>query len=108
MQAHVDSSTVQEMGCAVLANLAGTDQSRMKIVDEEALDAIVLAMVLHTDDIQVQERACIILLQLAILPNFKSMKAANIPELVRVAAEKFPEQCQEPARRLLSAFTTVY
>lgn len=108
MQAHVDSSTVQEMGCAVLANLGGTDQSRMKIVDEEALDAIVLAMVLHTDDIQVQERACIILLQLAILPNFKSMKAANIPELVRVAAEKFPEQCQEPARRLLSAFTTVY
>jgi hypothetical protein len=107
MQAHVDSPTVQEMGCAVLGNLAGTDQSRMRIVDEEALDAIVLAMVLHIDDMQVQERACMVLLRLAISENYKSMQAANIPELVRTAARKFPERCQEPATRLICALEGV-
>ena len=101
MQAHVDSPAVQEMGCAVLGNLAGSDQSKMRIVDEEALDAIVLAMVLFTDDSQLQERACVVLLRLAIAENFKSMHAANIGELVRVAAEKFPDKCEESARRLL-------
>ena len=101
MQAHVDSPAVQEMGCAVLSNLAISDNSKMRIVDEEALDAIVLAMVLYTDDSQVQERACMVLLRLAIGANFKSMLAANIGELVRVAAGKFPEKCEEPARRLL-------
>jgi hypothetical protein len=101
MQAHVDSPAVQEMGCAVLGNLAGNDASKMRIVDEEALDAIVLAMVLFGDDAQLQERACIVLIRLAIPENHKSMHAANIGELVRVAAEKFPDKCEEPARRLL-------
>jgi hypothetical protein len=101
MQAHVDSPAVQEMGCAVLGNLANSDNNKMRIVDEEALDAIVLAMVLYTDDSQVQERACMVLLKLAIGENFNSMQAANIGELVRVAAGKFPDKCDEPARRLL-------
>jgi hypothetical protein len=101
MQAHVDSPAVQEMGCAVLGNLANSDNNKMRIVDEEALDAIVLAMVLYGDDSQVQERACMVLLRLAIGENFKSMLAANICELVRVAAGKFPDKCDEPARRLL-------
>ena len=106
MQAHVDSPAVQEMGCAVLGNLAGSDQSKMRIVDEEALDAIVLAMVLFTDDSQLQERACVVLLRLAIAENFKSMHAANIVELVRVAAEKFPDKCEDSARRLLHVLDT--
>lgn len=101
MQAHVDSPAVQEMGCAVLGNLANSDNNKMRIVDEEALDAIVLAMVLYTDDSQVQERACMVLLRLAIGENCKSMQAANICELVQVAAGKFPDKCDEPARRLL-------
>jgi hypothetical protein len=101
MQAHVDSPAVQEMGCAVLGNLANSNNNKMRIVDEEALDAIVLAMVLHTDDSQVQERACMVLLTLAIEENLKSMLAANISELVQVAVGKFPEKCDEPARRLL-------
>eukprot|EP00934_Nitzschia_sp_Nitz4_P008020 Nitzschia sp. Nitz4//scaffold1_size375055//12361//15069//NITZ4_000206-RA/size375055-processed-gene-0.100-mRNA-1//-1//CDS//3329540835//8010//frame0 len=106
MQAHGDSPTVQEMGCAVLGNLASTDQSRMRIVNEEALDAIVLAMVLHADDIQVQEQACMVLLRLTIEANRQSMQAANIPELARTAAQKFPERCTEAAEQLLQAFGT--
>lgn len=105
MQAHVDSPAVQEMGCAVLGNLSGSDESKMRIVDEEALDAIVLAMVLFTDDMQVQERACLVLLRLAISENFKAMQAANIPELARVAAEKFPDACEEPGTRLIHALS---
>jgi hypothetical protein len=103
MQAHVDSSAVQERGCAILCNLAADDKCKLRIVDEEALDAIVLAMVLYSDDIKVQERACKVLLQVAIPENFKSMLASNIGELVRTAAQKFPEKCREPAQWLLHA-----
>ncbi|CAB9512605.1 expressed unknown protein [Seminavis robusta] len=101
MQAHVDSGAVQEMGCAVLCNLAFDESSKMRIVDEEALDAIVLAMVLYSEDAKVQESACEVLLQLAIVENFKSMQASNIGELARAAAAKFPENCKEPAFKLL-------
>jgi len=101
MQGHVDSCPVQEMGCAVLCNLAFDESSKMRIVDEEALDAIVLAMVLYTDDGKVQESACEVLLALAIVENFKSMQASNIGELARAAATKFPENCQEPASKLV-------
>ena len=101
MQAHVDSGPVQEMGCAVLCNLAFDESSKMRIVDEEALDAIVLAMVLYSEDAKVQESACEVLLQLAIVENFKSMQASNIGELASAAATKFPENCKEPALKLL-------
>lgn len=101
MQAHVDSGPVQEMGCAVLCNLAFDESSKMRIVDEEALDAIVLAMVLYSEDPKVQESACEVLLQLAIVENFKSMQASNIGELAGAAAAKFPENCKEPALKLI-------
>jgi hypothetical protein len=101
MQAHSDSSVVQEMGCAILCNLAVDQACKMRVVDEEALDAIVLAMVLHGESFKVQECACQVLLQLAIMENFKAMQASNIGELVTVAAERFPQNCDEPARRLL-------
>ena len=101
MQAHVDSGAVQEMGCAVLCNLAFDESSKMRIVDEEALDAIVLAMVLYAEDPKVQESACEVLLALAIVENFKSMQASNIGELARSAAIKFPENCREPAEKLI-------
>jgi RNA 3'-terminal phosphate cyclase len=71
----------------------------MRVVDEEALDAIVLAMVLHGECFKVQECACQVLLQLAIMENFKAMQASNIGELVRVAAERFPQN-YEPVRLL--------
>jgi hypothetical protein len=102
MQAHTDSSAIQEMGCAVLCNLAGDDpQAKMRIVDEEALDAIVLAMVLFSQDVCVQERACHVLLQLAIAENLKSMQASNVVELVRAAATNHPQECEETVTRLL-------
>jgi hypothetical protein len=70
-------------------------------VEEEALDAIVLAMVLHSEDVKVQERGCQVLLQLAVLENIKTMQASNISELARTAAERFPVQCEELSNLLL-------
>lgn len=101
MQAHVDRSVIQEMGCAVICNLATDDTAKMRIVDEEALDAIVLGMVIHSEDVRVQERGCQVLVQLAILDNCKSMQASNVGELVRAAAERFPEECSSLADLLL-------
>jgi hypothetical protein len=101
MQARNDSAAIQEMGCAVLFNLASDLAVKMRIVDEEALDAVVLAMVLHCDDEKVQERACHLLLQLSINENFKAMQASNVAELVKAAADKFPDSCAEPSDRLL-------
>ncbi len=108
MQGHMDSAIVQEMGCAILGNLARNDQSRMRIVEEESLDAIVLAMVLHSNDMQVQERACTVLVRLAIPANHNAMEASNIPELVRQAAQKFPDRCDEPATHVLNVFGKAY
>jgi len=101
MQAHAESSVVQEFGCATLCSLATDDESaKEKIVAEEALDAIVLAMVLFSDDVGVQERACHVLLQLANEANLRSMQASNVGELARAAAERFPDRCEGVANRL--------
>jgi len=92
MQGNELTAEVQEMGLAVLYNLAAqSDENKMRIVDEEALDAIVLSMVLHPDDAMVNERACLLLKILCIPDNYKPMLAANIIELVSVAGGKFPE-----------------
>ena len=46
---------------------------KLRIVQEDALDAIVLAVVLFGDDAKVQEHACQVLLQLAIVKNLRSL-----------------------------------
>jgi hypothetical protein len=103
MQAHADAATVQEKGCGVLSNLAATDdESKLRIVEEEALDAIVMAMVLHADNRAVQDRACSVLKRLAIAQNVKPMQAANVAELVRQAANRFPDKCGDKAKSLLA------
>ena len=101
MQAHAESAVVQEFGCAILCSLAKDDESaKEKIVAEEALDAIVLAMVLFSDDVGVQERACLVLLQLANETNLKSMQASNVGELALAAASRFPSRCEVVANEL--------
>jgi tellurite resistance protein len=103
MQAHADAATVQEKGCGVLSNLSATDEaSKIRIVEEEALDAIVMAMVLHSDNGAVQDRACSVLKRLAIEPNLKQMQAANVAELVEQALANFPDRCGDKAKQILS------
>ena len=71
-------------------------------MEEEALDAIIMAMVLHSENRSVQDRACSVLKRLAIGPNLKAMQVANVGELVRQAARKFPDKCQDKAKAILS------
>ena len=116
MMAHENVPSIQEIGCATLANLAnlGTDtsssnlgvdpvQTKMYIVDGGALDAITMAMVLHRNESRVQERACTLLLHLAIEDNHTAILAAiGIDmQLVKDAAKNFPNQCKKPANNLI-------
>jgi hypothetical protein len=97
LQSHPDVAVLQEMGLAVLYNLAAVndDDIKMKIVDDEGLDAIILSMVLHSEDAMVQEKACLLLQILCIPDNYKPMFAANIVELVTTAGKKYPG-CRSP------------
>ncbi|OEU22010.1 ARM repeat-containing protein [Fragilariopsis cylindrus CCMP1102] len=116
MMAHENVASIQEIGCATLANLAnlGTDtsssnlgvdpvQTKMYIVDGGTLDAITMAMVLHRNESRVQERACTLLLHLAIEDNHAAILAAiGIDmQLVKDAAKNFPDQCKKPANNLI-------
>ena len=101
IQGHAYSPTVQDLGCAALTNLTDSDETKMFVVDTGALDAIVLAMVLHKDNVRVQERICHLLLLLTVKENHRHILAANPIELVKAAAEKFPDQCMHPANRFI-------
>jgi len=103
MQRHMDSSTVQEKCCGTLNNLAALNEdTKLRIVDEEALDAIVMAMVLHEEKRNVQDRACAVLRRLAIPENVKQMQAANVAELVRKAMDRYPDKCGDKGRQILA------
>jgi hypothetical protein len=110
METHEDDSAVQEVGFAILGGLAdlvdegiaiNTDQTKMDIVDEGALDVINMAMVLHKHEANVQERACAVLLSLAIEENYAAIIAAIGIQLIQDAAKDFPDRCCELANRLI-------
>jgi hypothetical protein len=108
MQAHVDNSAVvQEMGCALLTNLAIDQTCKIRIVEEEGLDAIVLAMVLYSHQVEVQQHACEVLYELAIHENLKAMQASNVSELAQTASSNFPDQCGEICHKLLEQIETM-
>lgn len=110
LEANEDASAVQEVGFAVLKGLAGlaeegiaknTDQTKMYIVDEGALDSINMAMVLFSHEMRVQERACAVLLSLAIEENYASISAAIGTQLLEDAAKNFPDRCYDLANTLI-------
>ena len=99
MQAHTSSSEIQSEGCATLSNLASDDDDsdvKVKIVSEKALDTIVMAMVLHGDNEEIQERAVVLLRKLCIKENLQSMVVANISPVITVASETLtPSRIEE-------------
>ena len=110
METHEDDSAVQEVGFAILSGIADLDdeditintvQTKMDIVDEGALDVINMAMVLHKHEANVQERACAVLLSLAIEENYAAIIAAIGIQLLQDAATDFPDRCYELANRLI-------
>jgi hypothetical protein len=114
MENHEDCPAVQEIGCAILGSLAdiveegiatSADETKMDIVDVGALDMINMAMVLHKHKARVQERACAVLLSLAIEENYAAIAAAIGINLLQDAAKAFPDRCHELANRLIKWLT---
>ena len=101
IQNHSGAPIVQDFGFTILFNLTDSNETKMFVVDLGTLDAIVLAMVLHKDNARVQERICNLLLLLAVQENHQHILATNPIGLVKLAANKYPEECREPASRLI-------
>jgi hypothetical protein len=96
MQTHASISDIQILGCAILSNFASDDDlTKVKIVNDDALDIIVMAMVLHSDNKEIQERAVILLRKLCIKENMQRMIAANVSPVITVAAETLPSCFEE-------------
>ncbi|VEU36031.1 unnamed protein product [Pseudo-nitzschia multistriata] len=113
MESHESIPIVQETGCAILGGLSelfeegvatNTAQTKMDIVDSGALDAINMAMVLHKSEQRVQERACSLLLSLAIEENHTAMQAAVGVRLLQDVARNHPEQCKDPVEKMMRLF----
>jgi hypothetical protein len=105
MQDHSSSATIQEVGCAVLANLAKlSDETKMHIVDVEALDQINLAMLCHEESVKVQARACEAILWLSIQENFKPLLASGMLQLAEKSRNRFPAECGQFVDQLIRIF----
>jgi hypothetical protein len=96
MQTHASVPDIQIKGCAMLSNLASDDDiTKVKIVDEDVLHVVVMAMVLHSDNKEIQERAVILLRKLCIKENMQRMITANVSPVITVAAEILPSCIEE-------------
>ena len=63
----------------------------MRIVEEEALDVVVMGMVLHGENELLQHRACSLLRKLCIPQNVEPMIVSNISALLVVMVDNFPD-----------------
>lgn len=97
MQEHASTPEIQSEGCETLSNLASDDDddTKVRIVSELALDIVVMAMVLHGDNEEIQERAVILLRKLCIKENIQRMVAANVSPVITVTAETLPSLIEE-------------
>mmetsp|Transcript_11420 Transcript_11420/g.17432 ORF Transcript_11420/g.17432 Transcript_11420/m.17432 type:complete len:730 (+) Transcript_11420:55-2244(+) len=103
MQAHVSDATVQREACRALAGIAakgGADRATT-VASVSGFTALVNALGAHPDDVEVQKEACLCMEVLTSFPD------AYLPQLdeqtdayLQAAAEKFPEDCSEPAKAI--------
>lgn len=92
MQHLAPEPSIQERGFGVMSNLAANDDDlKVQIVEEGALEVIVMAMVLHGENEMIQERAVALLHKLCIPENIERMVNANVSPMMAVVAENFPD-----------------
>jgi len=102
MLAHSEDAAVQEKACGILTNLAATSTKlKVQIVKEGALEATVMAMVLHGENLVLTERAVSLIKKLCISDNTEAMMRENISPMMTVVAETFPS-CREKANMILN------
>ena len=71
---HAAEPNIQEWGCGVLCNMAANDDElKIQIVEDGALDVIVMAMVLHGENEMIQDRAVALLCKLCIPENITQL-----------------------------------
>lgn len=98
MQNATEIIEIQESSCIIIANLAMYNKiAKIKIVEEEAIDSISIAMVLHKNVASLQQKACRALNNLICDENLDAIQAANVPELLNTAAFNFPAECHKEA-----------
>lgn len=101
MHNHAGEPSIQEQGCGVLSNLAANDDDlKIQIVNDGALDVMVMAMVLHGENEFIQERAVALAHKLCIPENFDAMINANVSPMMAVVSENVPH-CREKAAVIL-------
>mmetsp|Transcript_8232 Transcript_8232/g.10453 ORF Transcript_8232/g.10453 Transcript_8232/m.10453 type:complete len:698 (+) Transcript_8232:220-2313(+) len=101
MQQASDVSAIQKACCGVLSNLAiSSHYAKLRIVEEEGIDAITILMVLHSNNKLVQRKACEVLNNLICDENLDALQAANSLELMNSAAANFPSECNEEAQHM--------
>ena len=99
---HAAEPNIQEWGCGVLCNMAANDDElKIQIVEDGALDVIVMAMVLHGGKEMIQDRAVALLCKLCIPENIERMVNSNVSPMMAVVAVNFPE-LQEKASYVLT------
>jgi hypothetical protein len=110
MMGHVECPSLQISCCDILFSLChDSDDTKMRIVDKECLDAVAIAMVTHNvdghqEDGRVQAAACQLLSALAIEANYEAIMASQVVHLVEIATAKFPQQCEIPSHSLLASW----
>lgn len=94
-------SAIQELGCGVLSNMAANDDNiKVQVVNGGALEVVVMAMVLHGEDDDVQGQAVALLYKLCIPENIKSMVDANVSPMMAIATS-IPN-CEQMASYVLT------
>ena len=102
LQKHTGNSKIVENLFSLLSNLASKDQiSKVNIVKAEVLDDIVLVMMLHSDNMIVQSKACALLKDLACESNVGPIMASDVSGCMVCASATFPE-CQQDTDYVLS------
>lgn len=103
MQNHSDSAAMQASCLRVLSNLAQTNHGiKIKIVGNEALDSISMAMVIHSEDRALQQSACSVLRNVVCEATLDSLLAIGATELMAAASLKFPNECRDSTKEMLA------
>jgi len=95
LEKYTENSKIVENLFSLLSSLASKDQiSKVNIVKTKALDDIVMVMILHSENMNIQIKACTLLKDLLCESNVKPIIASNVSGCMVCASATFPE-CQQ-------------
>lgn len=107
MWAHYDSEILQIEACRALSSLAVNVQTNeVMIATDGEINAIISAMRRFSESAKLQEHACVALRNFMLSQDNADLIRGNANELVgllRQAASRFPDRCQERANQVLAS-----